>query len=134
MDGLQKWVIDFLHTIENLAERILSVLNYYDVKEKVWLGITYNAKSEAGAIAKAGLEWEPCVVHTLDLTLKHAATAAEDSISCARNLAAKMRVSKMKHVLKRLPDVTTTVKGWSKTRFYGMIEMLESLVKIKPEI
>jgi hypothetical protein len=66
------------------------VLDYYGIKEKLWLGITDNAQTEAGAIAKAGLEWEPCVVHTLDLrlTLQHAATAAEDSISCTRNLAA----------------------------------------------
>jgi hypothetical protein len=122
------------HTIDNLCRRILEVLDYYGIKEKVWLGITDNAQNEAGAIAKAGLEWEPCVVHTLDLTLKHAATAAEDSISCARNLAAKIRMSKMKHDLKRIPEVKTTVKGWSKTRFYGMTEMLQSLVQIKPEI
>jgi hypothetical protein len=71
----------------------------------------------------------------LDLTLKHAATAAEDSISCARNLAAKIRMSKMKHDLKRITEVKTTVKGWSKTRFfYGMTEMLQSLVQIKQEI
>jgi hypothetical protein len=40
----------------------------------------------------------------------------------------------MKHDLTKLLDVTNTVKSWSKTRFYGMTEMLESLVKIKPEI
>jgi hypothetical protein len=79
-------------SIENLSERILSVLNYYEVKEKVWRGIADNVKDEAGAMANAGLEWEPCVVHTLDLTLKHAATAA------------KIRISKMKLDLKKLPD------------------------------
>ena len=91
------------HTIDNMKQRILDVLDYYEITSKVCLGIADNAANERGAILACGFQWENCVVHTLDLTLKHASNTAEASLGTARELATKVITTKMNQSLKRCP-------------------------------
>jgi len=132
--------LPFPHTAENISKSIFEELEKYAITKKTKFLITDNGSNMKLAAEKLGIQSLPCIVHTLQLTVKNIIKSVLPLIKKVRRLSKHFR--KSPKLRQRLNDYRTLLNREKqievlvdiKTRWNSTFTMLERILQLYEDI